>query len=146
MQPLNKNQCRQTQQKVASEVPKAVPVKIPAPKKTKIEPKNKKAQKKVDQKLEQKSYKDDSSTDSPNSEDEWDVEEVLKKRTFRGKVSLLHIKTCLSKRSHPCDLQVKYLLKWRGYPDSENTWVSADALECPLLIAAFEEKAAKLKG
>lgn len=57
---------------------------------------------------------------SDSEEEEYVVEKVLDKRTVRGKT--------------------QYLLKWKGYEESESTWEPEDNLDCAELIKAYEDK------
>ncbi|CAF0898651.1 unnamed protein product [Adineta ricciae] len=60
-----------------------------------------------------------SSSEESESENEYQVEAIIDKRT-KGK-------------------KVQYLLKWKGYSDADNTWENETNMNCPDLVREFEE-------
>ena len=57
-----------------------------------------------------------------DGEEEYEIEEILQSRRFgRGR-------------------KVQYLVKWKGYPDSENQWVDWDNLHADEALADFKQK------
>src|SRR5579863_10129879 len=45
-----------------------------------------------------------------------------------------------SHRHHGRRKQLQYLLKWKGYPESDNTWETADQVHTPDLIKAYHRR------
>jgi hypothetical protein len=57
------------------------------------------------------------------------------------KKELFVVERILDKRKHKN--KVEYLIKWKNYGESENTWESANSFLCPDLVQEYEEKCEK---
>jgi len=58
---------------------------------------------------------------------EWEVEQILKERTFsRWK-------------------KKQYLIRWKGYSPAHDSWVSTNDLNAPELLAEFEQQPASIR-
>lgn len=58
------------------------------------------------------------------SNNEYEVEAVVDSKTVKGKT--------------------KYLIRWKGFEESDDTWEPEDTLHCPELIRAFNKKGKKV--
>ena len=50
------------------------------------------------------------------------------------------VKAICSHQCHGCSRQLQYLLKWKGYPESDNTWESAEQLHFSDLVKQYHKK------
>jgi hypothetical protein len=63
----------------------------------------------------------------PSGEEVFEVERILDKRTQRIRGRNV----------------VQYLIKWKGYPDSDNTWEPRHHLHCDTLLEEFDKRSSE---
>ena len=54
-----------------------------------------------------------------DGEEEYEVEEII------------------NERRKGCNKKLEYLIKWKGYPSSENSWINESDLHAPELLAEY---------
>lgn len=76
--------------------------------------------------------------------EEYSVEKILDKRIRGGKVgdpACRDRADAVWRNYVMFDLfQVEYFLKWKGYPNEDNSWEPEENLDCPDLIQAYEDE------
>jgi hypothetical protein len=50
------------------------------------------------------------------------------------------VEAIINHRHHGRKQDLQYLLKWKGYPDADNTWEPADQVHAPMLIKQYHKK------
>ena len=50
------------------------------------------------------------------------------------------VETIVNHRHFGCKQQLQYLIKWKGYPDADNMWESADHVHAPALVQIYHRK------
>ena len=50
------------------------------------------------------------------------------------------VETIVNHRHFGRKRQLQYLIKWKGYPDVDNTWESADHVHAPTLVQAYHRR------
>ena len=50
------------------------------------------------------------------------------------------VETIVNHRHFGRKRQLQYLIKWKGYPDADNTWESADHVHAPALVQTYHRK------
>src|SRR5216684_8929965 len=63
-------------------------------------------------------------------------------------VEQYEVKAIRSHRRHGKGKQLQYLVKWLGYPESDNTWEPAGHLQMPALLKEYHRRnpAEQIKG
>src|SRR5882724_7409128 len=72
-----------------------------------------------------KSKKHESEDEEEEDDEQFEVERIVDKREKKGKI--------------------EYQIKWKGYPDEDNSWEKADELDCQEKMKEYETMMKKKK-